>query len=407
MLKVIHIQFSTESAGGVVPKLNNTFLENNVDSRILTLNQGINDNEQIIHLGRFPKAISWIESRLHHFFSRNNQKQLGLFSYTILGSNVSGIKEVRNADIIYLHWTQGGFLNIRNIEQLAKLRKPIIFFMHDMWAITGGCHYSFSCEKYKINCGDCPVLPGHRKHDWSAKRFSRKSKLYSKYNNLFFMAPSNWLFECIKQSMLTKNKPSFYIPNIVDTNIFKPIEKNIAKQILNISIDKTIIAFGAVSIKSPYKGWTYFKKALDILKTDLEIEKIIVLVFGGDFNKQEADQIPFDTKYMGFLRDEYSTALVYNAADVFIAPSLADNLPTTVMQSLSCTTPVVGFDTGGIPDMIKHKQNGYISKYKDSEDLANGIRVCLENKIKGYLPPNFDKDIIIKTHIDLINRILS
>jgi len=405
MIKVIHIQFSTESAGGVVPKLNNAFLEYNIDSRILTLNPCVNDNEQIIHLGRFPKIIAWLESRLNQFFSRKNNKQFGLFSYSILGTNVSRIKEVRNADIIYLHWTQGGLFNIRNIEQLAKLKKPIIFFMHDMWAITGGCHYCFSCEKYKFSCGDCPVLPNHRKNDWSAKKFKRKSRLYSKYDNLYFMTPSNWLYGCLKQSMLAKNKPSFCIPNIVDTNIFKPLEKNIAKQILNIEVDNIVIAFGAVSIKSPYKGWVYFKKVLEILKADSGIVKITVLIFGGDFNKQEADQIPFNIKYMGFLRDEYSTALVYNAADVFIAPSLADNLPTTVMQSLSCGTPVVGFDIGGIPDLIKHKENGYLSKYKDSEDLAVGIKVCLENKIKGYMLPIFDKDRIIKTHIDLIERI--
>ena len=175
--------------------------------------------------------------------------------------------------------------------------------------------------------------------------------------------------------------------------------------ILNINIDNIVLAFGAVSIKSPYKGWMYFKKALQILKAESGMPNITVLIFGGDFNKQEADQIPFETKYMGFLRDEYSTALVYNAADVFIAPSLADNLPTTVMQSLSCATAVVAFDIGGISDMIVHKQNGYLSKYKDAEDIANGIRECLDKNIKGYFVPVFDKDRIINTHIDLINRI--
>ena len=209
MIRVIHIQFSTETAGGVVPKLNNTFLEYNIDSKILTLNPGINDNEHVIHLGRSHKILAWLESRLHHFLSRNNNKQFGLFSYSILGSNVSRIKEVRSADIIYLHWTQGGFLNLRNIEQLAKLGKPVILFMHDMWAITGGCHYSFSCEKYKIGCGDCPVLQSHKKNDWSAKQFNIKSRLYKEFTNLIFVTPSHWLLGCLKESPLTNNKPSF------------------------------------------------------------------------------------------------------------------------------------------------------------------------------------------------------
>lgn len=399
------MQFSTESAGGVVPKLNNALLENNINSKILTLNPGVNDSEHVIHLGRIPKAIAWMESRLHHFLSRNNDKQFGLFSYSLLGSDVSGINEVKNADIIYLHWTQGGFLSIRNIEQIARLRKPVILFMHDMWSITGGCHYSFDCEKFKSGCYDCQVLRSHRKKDWSARKFRRKYRFYSKYDNLYFITPSIWLLDCVKNSILTKNKLSVCIPNIVDTDIYKPLDKNIAKEILNINVRKTVLAFGSVSVKSPYKGWEYLKKALRILSGTVVVEDITLLIFGGDFNKTEADQIPFETRYMGFLRDEYTTSLVYNASDLFIAPSLADNLPTTVLQSLSCGTAVVGFDVGGMGDMIKHKENGYLATYRNAEDLATGIKVCLENKIKGSLLPVFSKDKIVKAHIDLINSI--
>ena len=406
MIKVIHLQNSTESAGGVVPKLHNAFLESNIDSSILSLKPSINDNEQIIHLGRFPKMIAKLEYRIQSFLSRNNNKQFGLYSYSILGSNVSKIKQIISADIIYLHWIQGGFLNLRNIEQLAKLNKPIIFFMHDMWSITGGCHYSFSCDKYKSRCSDCQVLPKHKRNDWSSREFDKKLRLYTKYDNLYFVAPSKWLYNCVKESGLTKNKPAFCIPNIVDANIYKPFDKNTAKQILNLNVNDTVIAFGAVSINSPYKGWAYLKRALEILKSDSWLKKITVLIFGGDFNKQIAEEIPFDTKYMGFLRDEYSTDLVFNAADIFIAPSLADNLPTTILQSLYCGTPVVGFDVGGIPDMIKHKSNGYLAKYKDAEDIATGIKFCIENNIKGQILPEFDKKNILNKHLELINAVL-
>jgi len=146
---------------------------------------------------------------------------------------------------------------------------------------------------------------------------------------------------------------------------------------------------------------------LEILSHDSNVERFSILIFGSGYNKQIEDSMPFKIRFMGFLKDEYSTSLVYNAADVFITPSLADNLPTTVLESLSCGTPVVGFDVGGIPDMIKHKWNGYLAKYGDAEDISNGIRFCLQNNIKGQLLPDFEKGTIIKKHLELMNTIKS
>ncbi|HNF02863.1 MAG TPA: glycosyltransferase, partial [Ferruginibacter sp.] len=115
--------------------------------------------------------------------------------------------------------------------------------------------------------------------------------------------------------------------------------------------------------------------------------------------------IPFKTRFVGFLKDEYSVSLVYNAANVFVVPSLADNLPTTVLESLSCGTPVVGFDVGGIPDMISHRENGYLARYKSAEDLAEGIRFCIKNQVKGRILANFEKDSVMKRHLDLMETI--
>ena len=110
---------------------------------------------------------------------------------------------------------------------------------------------------------------------------------------------------------------------------------------------------------------------------------------------------------MGYLKDEYSTALVYNAADIFIAPSLAEAFGYVVMEALSCGTPVVGFNVGGIPDMISHKQNGYLAEYKSAEDIAAGIQFCLENNIKGSLLPDLDPALTIQRHVDLFEQIKS
>ncbi|MEO6813709.1 MAG: glycosyltransferase, partial [Ginsengibacter sp.] len=119
------------------------------------------------------------------------------------------------------------------------------------------------------------------------------------------------------------------------------------------------------------------------------------------------DSIPFNTKFMGYLQDDYSKSLVYNATDVFVVPSLADNQPTTIMESMCCGTPVVGFDVGGIPDMIIHKENGYLAKYKNSEDIVTGIKFCFNEKIKGKILPTFEKREVVKRHFNLINSLRS
>ena len=181
------------------------------------------------------------------------------------------------------------------------LGKPILFFMHDMWTITGGCHHSFSCEKYKSQCYNCQIFPRDKKNDLSAKEFKRKSRLYSKYNNLYFISPSKWLFDCAKQSALTKNKPVFHIPNVLDNTFFKPFDKKTAKRILNINPDEIVISFGAVSFVSPYKGWDYMLEALKILSQDQKFENSTVLIFGSGYKKEIAEEIPFKTKFTGHL----------------------------------------------------------------------------------------------------------
>ncbi|HEY8659456.1 MAG TPA: glycosyltransferase [Hanamia sp.] len=406
MIKVVQLQFSKESAGKSALRLHNAFCQKGIDSSIISLNSDDIIDTKITYLRKKSRIISKLDSKIKAYINRNTIKEYGEFSFPILGTNVSGMQEIKNADVLYLHWTLGGFLNLSNIQKLLKLGKPMIVIMHDMWHITGGCHYSFTCEKFVSGCYNCQMLPRQRKNDLSAKGFYKKLKLYSKFDNLYFVSPSKWLYDCAKKALLTKNKPIYYIPNVIDNKLFKPFDKSIAKKILNIDINETVIAFGAVKVNSPYKGWTYLQQALEILSQDKDFSNTTILIFGSGYDKQIANAIPFKTKFMGYLKDDYSVILTYNASDVFIVPSIADNQPTTVMESMCCGTPVVGFDIGGIPDMINHKVNGYLAKYKNSEDIADGIRFCIKNKIRGKILPSFEKNEIVKKHLDIINSLL-
>jgi len=405
MIKVVHLQYSVESAGSAALRLQTAFHKVNVQSNIVSLQHGTLADPDIKYLGKKERILARIDEKIRPFFMKKTHKEFGLFSYPLLGTDVSQLPEIKDADFIYIHWVLNGFFNFKSIEQIARLKKPVIVFMHDMWDISGGCHYSFSCEKYKTNCRNCQMLPGNKENDLSARGFKKKKRLYTKYNNLYFVAPSVWLYNCAKEAALTKGKPVFYIPNLLDTTIYKPFNKTIARQILNIDEKSRVVAFGAVSVNSPYKGWQYMQKALELLQKDKEFQDITVLIFGSGHNQQIAEAIPFKTKFMGYLKDEYSTALVYNAADVFIAPSVMEAFGYVIMEALCCGTPVVGFDIGGIPDMVKHKENGYIAKYKDADDVCNGIKFCIEKNLKGYLLPALEPNLTINKHLALFEHI--
>ena len=406
-IKVVQLQYRLKPSGDFVRRLHDEFLAAGIESSILTLFSEMSDTDKVKSLGRKEKLISLADTRIQNHLTRNKKANLGMFSYPVLGTNVAKLEQIKQADIIYLHWVLHGFLSLSSLEQLAKLGKPIIFFMHDMWSITGGCHHSFVCDKYKSTCHSCYFFTNSKKNDLSAALFQKKLKLYAQFENLYFTAPSKWLYHCALESKLTKDKPVFHIPNVLDRSLYKPFDKGVAKDVLNLDRRETVIAFGAVSIDSPYKGWAYLKAALDRLYEEGKRKNITILLFGGADNEDIVRSIPFKTKEMGHVRDEHTMALLYNAADLFIAPSLADNLPYTVFESLSCGTPVVAFHVGGIPDLIDHKRNGYLAEYKNSDDITRGISYCLDNQLKGYTLPELDNRLTIQKHLDLFEHVQS
>ncbi|WP_339923352.1 glycosyltransferase [uncultured Cyclobacterium sp.] len=402
--RVVHLQYGSSPSGNYVLRYHEAFLERGLDSFVLSLTSNVTGDPKIQRIGKKGIFIRKLNQRIQDFYTRKMAKNSGGFALSLFGSDVTTHEWIQNADYIYVHWILGGFLSIEGLEKIAKLNKPMILVMHDMWTITGGCFHSFECQKFLSHCGNCPMFPDDKEKDLSYKQFEEKFKFYHKYDNLFFVAPSKWLFNLANEGALLKDKPVFRIPNPLDTNLFKPFDKQVAKKILNIDKYQHVISFGANKITSPYKGWKYLMAALKDLKENHPDLNICLLIFGSGPNKEIQESIPFPCEFMGFIRDDYTTNLVYNASDVFVAPSLADNLPTTILESLACGTPVVGFDVGGIPDMIDHLKNGYLAKYKDEKDLSIGLKYCLSNKLEGYLLPEFQKSEIVNQHLALMKE---
>jgi glycosyltransferase involved in cell wall biosynthesis len=310
---------------------------------------------------------------------------------------------VKNTDIIHLHWINHSFLTLKNLEELNKLQKPIVITMHDMWYATGGCHHSRTCFNYTTGCGNCMFLSHPKKNDISAKQFAKKKVVYS--SNLTFVGCSNWLTQLAEQSPLLSNSKVLNIPNPIDISLFIIQDKKKAKQLLKLDMSKKHILFAAANVTNSRKGYKYLEKALEKLKE----EEYEIIVLGDDKNNEINFAIP--TIKLGYVSDLDTIITAYNAADVFVSPTLEDNLPNTIMESMSCGTPCVAFKIGGIPDLIDHKKNGYLAQYMNSEDLSSGIKWVLSNQEIGKLArkkveTTFSEEKIASQFIELYESLI-
>jgi glycosyltransferase involved in cell wall biosynthesis len=337
-------------------------------------------------------------NRSNHLFSPNNT----YFTNNILKK----IKSI-NPDIIHLHWINNGMLNIKD---LLKLNKPIVWTMHDSWLFTGGCHLPYNCQKFKNECNSCEALGSTKKKDLSNKIFRIKKDVFKKLK-INVITPSNWLASNAKMSELLKGHSINVIPNPIDTDLYSPTSKKIARDLLFLPSDKTIVLFGASSATSDAnKGFKQLNDAINKLK----LNNLLLIVMGG-YEPEKSPNFKYPVKYLGELNDDITIKLVYNSADVSIVPSLSENLSNTIMESLSCGVPTVAFDIGGNSDLIDHLQNGYLAIPFNVDDLAKGIEWILntgyyldlcQNARKKVLD-NFDSKRIALRHIDFYTKILS
>ena len=305
----------------------------------------------------------------------NRFKKHNLFAVDIAntGTDITSLPEFRQADVIHLHWVNQGLLSLKDLRKIFLSGKPVVWTMHDMWPVTGICHHAGDCTHYQAQCHDCPLLYRGHRHDLSYKTFVKKQQLY-KDANITFVACSRWLEELAKKSALTLGHTVTNLPNPINTNLFHPTDKVAARRKLNLPEDKRLLLFSSMKITDKKKGIDYLVEACRLLheKQPGFCEKLAVVVVGKE-SQQYADLFPFPVYCLSYIGKEKEMTAVYNAVDLFVTPSLQENLPNTIMEAMSCGVPCVGFCIGGIPEMIDHLHNGYVARYRSAEDLANGI----------------------------------
>ena len=279
-------------------------------------------------------------------------------------------------DVINLHWVCAGFMQV---ETISKLNKPLVWTLHDMWAFTGGCTYNGKCDRYIVSCGTCPQLGSSKAWDLSRWVWQRKVKAWQNLN-LTIVTPSLWLANCASSSSLFKNLRVEVIPYGLNTEIYRPINRQVAREMLRLPQDKQLILFGSLRATSEKrKGFNLLQQAMQDLSQSGCQNDVELVVFGAS-EPENSPEFGFKAHYLGTLNDDLSLGLAYAAADVFVAPSVQDNLPNTVMEAIACGTPCVAFKVGGMPDLIEHQKNGYLAQPYQIEDLAQGIAWVLNNQ---------------------------
>jgi len=368
--KILHI--STIDVGGsynAAKRLNEMLTEHGIESKVLVRTKTKADSDVVEAFDNgWDRFGSKSKNLINLMFKKGEVKR------DVLGTDLTKNPLVQGADIIFLHWVST-FLSPKQIYEISKLEgKRVIFDMHDMWLFTGGCHVDRRCGRYANECKDCPMA-GNSAHI----SFERKKKWITKAD-LEIVGPSNWIVEEAKKSSITNGKNISVLPNVYDAKTFHTVdsdEKNTIRKKLGIDQDKKVVLFGAADTgtKNSNKGFDYLLNALKALDMS---DKQLVVIGNADAGAKEVLKA-YDVLYKGFIADESALADIYRSADVFVNPSLQESFGYTVCESMACGTPAVAFAVGGMLDQISHRENGYLAKFCDSDDLAKGLGFVLEN----------------------------
>ena len=419
-MKIVILNTNESSGGAAIAagRLMKALIDYRVDVKMLVLNKHSNDENVISTQSSFLKRqlarLNFLWERWVIFIhNRLNRNDLFKISIANTGFDISLHPSIKEADIIHLHWINQGFISLRNLKSLIDSGKPVVWTMHDMWPCTGICHYTGECERFTKACGQCFFLQSKKTKDLSHQIFIQKKKFIFSNNNITFVGCSQWLADMAKISGLSKNHRITSIPNPIDTTAFKVLDKVSSREKFNLPIDKKILLFGAVNVTDKRKGIDYLLDALNkIVSRQLHAE-ICVVVFG-QVKAGFIDSMKIPVYSMGYVRNQDDIVTLYNAVGLYVTPSMEDNLPNTIMEAMACGVPCVGFHTGGIPEMIDHKQNGYVAAYKNSTDLADGIQWVLHvadygelsNNASKKVESNYSEAIVANQYIKLYNKLL-
>ncbi len=405
-MKITHINTFDIQGGAAIAayRLHQGLLKIGQESQMLTRYKTSQDNtvfevkcSSIDHKTDFNYSYC-IEK--HYIYYNRTSLTNTLFSLGYLGFNLDELPQLKNSDIINLHWVANDFQSHITIKKLLELGKPVIWTLHDMAAFTGGCHYSARCDKYQTDCLNCPQLVNDI-YGLTQTILEEKATIFN-HPNLTIVTPSKWLGECAKKSRVFGKNSIKVIPSSLDTNIFKPIPKTEAKINLTLSPDNIILLIGAISSKEKRKGFDELIEVFKICQENTNFNQLVndntlkICAFGESM--EDLNQLNLSIFSFGVIDSEETLSLIYSAADMFILPSLEDNLPNTMIEAMSCGTPVIAFEIGGIPDLVTNSMTGFTAPEKNLQVMAKKIIQLIENKELRQQMSNQCRQLIVDNY---------
>lgn len=380
-------------------RIHNSVKANGIDSKMLVMYKGNTDDDVLCvkdfynktHLSEVARFIKRkIRNKLQHARWNKYPDKENLFMSDLRAEPFNGALQKIEFDVLHLHYVNLHFLDLR---ELVGINKPIVWTLHDCWPFTGVCHYFYTCNKYKTECGDCPLLHSGKKSDLSNKIWKKKSAIYRKLD-LRIVSPSKWLAEESRKSSLMGSFPVHTIPNPIDTDLYSPGNQLEARMLLRMNVSKTYILFCAINaVEDKNKGYAYLLEALLKLKASTDISQFELLIVGSYKPQKElCDYMP--VHYFGIIESEPLMVSIYRAVNITVVPSFSENFSNTILESLACGTPVVAFNIGGNADLIEHKRTGYLAQEFVSDDFADGINWCLAENLAGVVSQNARKKVI-------------
>ena len=378
-MKVLHISHSDISGGAAraAYRLHRAQLATGIDSHMLVRSKKSDDWTVQGPVTRIEKLFNIMRGFIGSQLMKLQRSQnVNFHSGDLLPSNLAKTINACDADVVHLHWVAGETMSI---EDMGRIKKPIVWTMHDMWPFCGAEHVT----DYEINArwrlGYIKSNRGNSERGLDLDRYVWQRKLKAWQNPMHIVAPSHWLADCAKGSKLFQNKAITVIPNTLNTDVYKPLDNAFCRQALNLPNDKKIILFGAMGGgRDKNKGYDLLVAALEHLSLSFNADDMACVIFGQS-QPQQAPELPFKTQWLGHIHDDATLALLYNAATVMVVPSKQEAFGQTASEAQACGTPVVAFNCTGLTDVVDHQQTGYLAKAYDSVDIAVGLQWILDN----------------------------
>ena len=361
----------SDSAGGAARatyRLHRALVDQAVDSHMRVASKASGDWRVTGPAGRAGKAWSLIRTRVGQQLLRSQQTTNPLpHSPAVVPSRLASELNRSDADVINLHWVGGEMISI---EDIGRIRKPVVWTLHDSWAFCGTEHHPDGLDDLRYAQGYAAAnrRPGHGGLDLDAWAWRRKQRSWRR--PFVAVTPSRWLADCARRSVLMRDWPIHVIPNALPVDVYRPWPQDVARAAYGLAGDARIVLFGAIGGTSRAKGWDLLAQALPLVAQTIPG---VVGVVVGQSEPRDPPRVGMPLHFVGTLNDDVAMAMLYSAADVVVLPSRLENLPQSGTEAQACGVPVVGFDCSGLPDVVAQRETGFLARPYDAADLAAGI----------------------------------